>query len=198
MSIDQWSSVAANNASGVTGVNWAEGQAPSSVNDSARQMMADVAAWYAAADPAGRIEQYGGTSAPSGWLQCDGTAYSRTTYARLFAAIATTWGAGDGSSTFNVPDYRRRVPVGSGGSGTATLANTVGSTGGEETHTLTQAELPASTATVPMNTLNLGTGGGSGVNFKVAGAGDVTGPLGSGTPFNQMQPSAVCMYIIRY
>lgn len=119
MSIDQWSSVAANNASGVTGVNWAEGQAPSTVNDSARALMADVATWYAAVDPAGRIEQYGGASAPTGWLECDGSAVNRTTYARLFTAISTTWGVGDGSTTFNVPDFRGRVLV---GKGTGTLA----------------------------------------------------------------------------
>jgi microcystin-dependent protein len=54
----------------------------------------------------GAIQDFAMNTAPLGWLVCDGTAYSRTTYAPLFAAIGTTWGAGDGSTTFNVPDFR--------------------------------------------------------------------------------------------
>lgn len=73
--------------------------------------------------PAGVIMQYGGSSAPTGWLLCDGTAYSRTTYAALFAIVSTTFGTGDGSTTFNVPDFCSRVPV---GVGTGTLAESVG------------------------------------------------------------------------
>jgi microcystin-dependent protein len=58
--------------------------------------------------PAGAIQDFGMPTAPTGWLACDGQAVSRTTYADLFAAISTTWGAGDGSTTFNVPDLRDR------------------------------------------------------------------------------------------
>lgn len=125
MTIDQWSTTPGNNASGVTGVNWSEGQAPSTVNDSARQVMADVADWYAKVDPAGRVEQYAGSAAPSGWLECDGSAVSRATYARLFMAISTTWGTGDGSTTFNLPDFRGRVAVGKG-TGTASASGVNG------------------------------------------------------------------------
>jgi microcystin-dependent protein len=56
----------------------------------------------------GMIADHGGPTAPTGWLACDGQGVSRTTYADLFAAIGTTWGAGDGSTTFNVPDLRDR------------------------------------------------------------------------------------------
>lgn len=56
--------------------------------------------------PAGLISPMGMSSAPAGWLLCNGSAVSRTTYATLFAAIGTTWGTGDGSSTFNIPDLR--------------------------------------------------------------------------------------------
>lgn len=56
--------------------------------------------------PAGAISAFGMSSPPSGWIVCNGGAISRTTYSALFAAIGTTWGAGDGSSTFNVPDLR--------------------------------------------------------------------------------------------
>jgi microcystin-dependent protein len=91
--------------------------------------------------PAGIMFPYGGASAPSGWLLCDGSAVSRATYSDLFTAISTTFGVGDGTTTFNLPDTARKVLVGAGGTGTATLANTVGATGGAETHTLTTAEL---------------------------------------------------------
>jgi microcystin-dependent protein len=60
--------------------------------------------------PTGVILPYGGTSAPTGWLACDGTAISRTTYASLFASIGTSFGVGDGSTTFNLPDLRGRFP----------------------------------------------------------------------------------------
>ena len=62
----------------------------------------------------GEIKMYGGASAPAGWLLCDGSAVSRTTYASLFAVLGTSYGAGDGSTTFNLPDGRGRVPVGAG------------------------------------------------------------------------------------
>ena len=64
--------------------------------------------------PAGVIEMYGGSSAPSGWLMCDGLPHSRTTYASLFAAIGIAFGGGDGSTTFNVPDFQGRSPKGEG------------------------------------------------------------------------------------
>lgn len=92
--------------------------------------------------PAGTLLDFAGTAAPTGYLLCDGSAISRTTYADLFAAVGTTWGAGDGQTTFNVPDIRRRVTVGSGGTGTTALPNTVGATGGAETHTLSSTEMP--------------------------------------------------------
>lgn len=62
--------------------------------------------------PAGAIIPFGGSSAPSGWLLCAGQAVSRTTYANLYSIIGTTYGAGDGSTTFNLPDLRGRVAAG--------------------------------------------------------------------------------------
>lgn len=64
--------------------------------------------------PTGTILDYAGSSAPSGYLMCDGSAVSRTTYAALFGVIGTTYGAGDGSTTFNLPDCRGRVKVAKG------------------------------------------------------------------------------------
>lgn len=64
--------------------------------------------------PVGSVTMYAGSSVPDGWLLCDGQAVSRTTYAALFTAISTTWGIGNGSTTFNVPDMREAAPVGAG------------------------------------------------------------------------------------
>lgn len=73
--------------------------------------------------PIGVVLPYAGSSAPTGFVLCDGTAYSRTvTYDALYAIIGTTFGTGDGSTTFNVPDMRSRVPVGAGAAPTATFS----------------------------------------------------------------------------
>lgn len=64
--------------------------------------------------PTGSMLEYGGSSAPSGWLLADGSAVSRSTFSNLFAIISTVYGAGDGSTTFNVPDTRSRIGVGKG------------------------------------------------------------------------------------
>lgn len=80
--------------------------------------------------PVGAITAYGGTVAPDDWLVCNGAAVSRTTYPDLFAAIGTAFGAGDGSTTFNLPDMRDRFPVGSGGS------YTLGTAGGSKDATV--------------------------------------------------------------
>jgi microcystin-dependent protein len=70
----------------------------------------------------GSIVAYAGSSVPTGYLSCDGSAVSRSTYADLYSAIGTTWGAGDGSSTFNVPDLRAMFLRGTGTHGTANMA----------------------------------------------------------------------------
>lgn len=67
------------------------------------------------AEPPGVMKQFAGATAPSGWLLCNGSAVSRTTYAALFAAIGTAFGTGDGVTTFNVPNTQNRVLVGAGG-----------------------------------------------------------------------------------
>lgn len=98
------------------------------------------------ATPPGMVQAYAGSSAPTGWLLCAGSAVSRTTYAALFAVIGTTYGAGDGSTTFNLPDLRGRVPVGvDGGAGRVTSNNALGQSSGEQSHTLSAAEMPAHT-----------------------------------------------------
>lgn len=94
-----------------------------------------------ALNPTGVILMYAANTAiPTGWLLCNGQEVSRIAYATLFAKIGTTFGVGDGTNTFNVPNLRGRVPVGMDGS---YEFNTMGATGGEKTHTLTAAEMPA-------------------------------------------------------
>jgi hypothetical protein len=78
---------------------------------------------------AGVIQMFAGSTPPAGWLLCDGSAVSRTEYATLYAAIGDTWGAGDGSTTFNLPDLRGRAPIGAG-TGSGLTARTLGGTVG--------------------------------------------------------------------
>lgn len=78
--------------------------------------------------PIGAVICYAGSSALDGFLECDGRAVSRTTWASLFAKIGTTYGAGDGSTTFNLPDYSNRVPIG------VSSSIDLGAKGGASTH----------------------------------------------------------------
>lgn len=80
--------------------------------------------------PVGTYIQFAGASAPTGYLACNGAAVSRSTYAALFGVIATTYGVGDGSTTFNLPDARGLVMVGAGAHGTMTRANGAAYNGG--------------------------------------------------------------------
>ena len=87
--------------------------------------------------PSGSLSTFAGATVPAGWLLADGSAVSRSTYSNLFAAIGTTWGAGDGSSTFNLPNFINKFLVGAGG------LYAVGTYGGEPTVTLGIGNLPA-------------------------------------------------------
>lgn len=148
--------------------------------------------------PAASVAWYAGSTVPTGWIECDGTAVSRTTYATLFAIIGTTYGTGDGSTTFNLPAQARKTLVGQGGSGTGTLANSVGSTGGAETVTLDTTQIPAHTHTQKFRT---GLGGvsssvGTTLEDSDGGAG-TTGSTGGGGSHNNIQPSLVLMMIMK-
>jgi len=163
-----------------------------------------------AAFAAGMLMPFAGTSAPTGWLLAHGQAVSRETYAGLFAAISTTYGNGDGSTTFNLPDLRGRTVAGKddmGGSSANRLTDqsgglngdTLGDTGGEETHTLSVSEIPAhnhstnggstSVNTSPYNRVGMGAGG------------ILTGPTiqntGGGGAHNNVQPTIILNYIIK-
>jgi microcystin-dependent protein len=94
--------------------------------------------------PPGLIEIFGGPTIPTGWLECNGSAVSRTTYAALFANIGTTWGSGDNITTFNLPDLRGRSPIGYCGSAVSGITSRPLGTHnfGEETHLLAVGEMP--------------------------------------------------------
>jgi microcystin-dependent protein len=104
----------------------------------------------AGAVPVGVVDAFAGATAPSGWLLCYGQAVSRTQYPVLFTTLSTTYGSGDGSTTFNIPDMRGRAVAGKddmGGTAASrltstvlTASNTLGATGGTQTHTLTAAQ----------------------------------------------------------
>jgi microcystin-dependent protein len=94
--------------------------------------------------PAGVMLDFGGASAPAGYLLCDGSVITRASQPALFVAIGTTWNTGGEAGTdFRLPNFQRRAAVGSGGAGTATLGNAVGNVGGSETVTLALSETPA-------------------------------------------------------
>lgn len=109
--------------------------------------------------PAGVTFDFAGTEAPYGYLMCFGQAISRAEYPALFLAIGTTYGVGDGSTTFNLPDCRGRVKAGKdnmGGSAAGQLTSagsgvdgtTLGFKGGAQTHTLSSSQLPSHSHTV--------------------------------------------------
>ncbi len=118
---------------------------PASVNDQLQKIREELdelhnsaaeveeAVQTSATIPTGTVLPYAGTDAPDEYLICDGAAVSRTTYADLFAVIGETYGAGDSSTTFNVPDLKGRAVFGKAASGTF---QTLGDTGGAETDTV--------------------------------------------------------------
>ena len=144
------------------------------------------------------------------WKTCNGQAISRTTYSPLYSIIGNTFGAGDGSTTFNLPDFRQRVPY-----GYQVTTNPMATTGGSATHTLSTAELPSHThdtsgitVSVPNNYFcNNVTGayssswkGGSGAVFNMGTSASIsgnTGSTGSGTAFSIMNPYLSVNFIIK-
>lgn len=157
--------------------------------------------------PIGIISPYGGASAPTNWLLCDGSAVNRTTYAKLFTAISTAYGTGDGSTTFNLPDLRGRTPIGVDGaanritsaSTNGANADTLGGVGGAETHTLTTAQLPVTSLGNILTRIT----DGAGANVAAAqsqtdsvGNEPHTISFGSGNAHSNTQPWQTVNYII--
>ena len=133
--------------------------------------------------PAGTLLDFAGPVAPSGYLLCDGSSYSTTTYSGLFNAISYTWG-GTGSS-FNVPDLRGRTTIGAG-SGTGLTLRALATYSGEETHVLVSGETPlvahSHGFSVPAQTgLTTSTGTSNTVSLNTAGGSTGSGSTGTGT-----------------
>ena len=143
------------------------------------------------------------TAEDQGWLECNGATVSRTVFANLFAVLGTTFGPGDGVNTFTLPDLRRRTIVGSGGTATAVLGNTVGSAGGAETHTLISDELPAHTHDVYTTHYEYQAAGASNgaavTNFYGYGVREDAIPSSGGADksHNNLQPSLVLRFLIK-
>jgi microcystin-dependent protein len=96
--------------------------------------------------PVGGLMPYAGATSPEGWLLCDGAVISRTTYANLFALIGATYGSGNGTTTFNVPDMRSRMPMGAG-VGAGLTSRALAATGGAESVVIASGNLPTHTHT---------------------------------------------------
>lgn len=170
--------------------------------------------------PTGTIFPYAGSTEPSGYLFCSGNAVSRSVYSELFAAIGTTYGTGDGTTTFNVPDLRGRVIAGrdnmsgvAAGRLTANVAGSVlGNTGGVQTHTMSIDEMPLHGHPTRVST---GSGAGSDISggmmldagadanyvaftgTPTSTAGQQVGGTGGGQSHNIIQPTIVLNYIIK-
>lgn len=128
--------------------------------------------------PVGSTVQYAGSTPPSKWLLCYGQQISRSTYSDLFTMIGTAFGAGNGTTTFNLPDCRGRSIAGKddmGGSNAARLssitATVLGAVGGEEDHTLTAAECPTLTGTTSTDGAHTHTLGGATNLFRFTSSG---------------------------
>ena len=174
--------------------------------------------------PTGAVVPFGGSSAPTGFLLCSGQAVSRSTYSALFGVISTTYGAGDESSTFNLPDLRGRVVAGQddmGGSSADRLTgltggvdgDTLAATGGAETHVLTTAQLATHThgATKFYNSdpgltntrFSLVTeqtdreDSFPGYQTTTGDTNNIISTTGSGSAHNNVQPTIILNYIIK-
>lgn len=178
------------------------------------------AIFSAGSQPTGSIVAFAAASAPTGWLLCDGTAVSRATYADLFGVLGTTYGAGNGTTTFNLPDGRGRTLIGSGtGDAADATAHALGSKSGTETHTLTTPQLAAHSHGITdaghVHSPNVGTAfltisgtgsldsaAGSTVSESSAQTGNATTGItvnnaGGGGAHPNMQPSLAVNWIIK-
>jgi microcystin-dependent protein len=163
--------------------------------------------------PVGVLVPFAGSTSPAGWELCYGQAISRTTYAGLFTTIGTTYGSGDGSTTFNVPDLRGRVSAGKddmGGTAASrltstvlTASNTLGATGGTQTHTLTSAQsgVPAHSHSIQVANVHTftgiigSTGHGGTVTYNATTENNTAANASSAHPITQ--PTIILNYIIK-
>jgi len=156
----------------------------------------------AARVPAGVTSQYAGTTAPAGYLLCNGQLVSRTTYAALFAVTGTLYGVGDGSTTFAVPNLKGRIPVGLDAA--QTEFDVLGETGGSKTHTLSVAEMPQHVHTIRSQSASYNASDFADRGYQRSYADNYTlldsnnmGATGGSGAHNNLQPYLAINYIIK-
>lgn len=147
--------------------------------------------------PCGVVQAFAGSTTPQGWLLCDGSAVSRTDYADLYAVIGTTYGNGDGSTTFNLPNLVDKFVEGSSTSGTVKSAGLPNITGaGWNVGGATQSDWSGAFKSGGLSTFGTQTGtafGGGALNFNASWSNAIYGNS------TTVQPPAVTMrYIIKY
>jgi microcystin-dependent protein len=164
--------------------------------------------------PIGGLMQYAASTDPvdndgvTRWLICDGRAINRGTYGTLFGRVGTTYGSGDGSTTFNIPDLRGRVPVGADSGGAHLPVNhpALGASGGEENHTLSTTEMPSHSHTltgshyvtnIAAQTYVVSTGSGNSLFYGATYSTGPTDNAGGGGAHNNLQPYLAVNHIIR-
>lgn len=177
-----------------------------------QQMKTNADAIAAAASVfTGCVLPFAGTAAPAGFLLCYGQQVSRATYAALYAVTGDTYGAGDGVTTFNLPDLRGRVVAGQddmGGVSADRLTNqsggvngdTLGAAGGLETHTLLVAEMPSHTHSLWQDNNGQVGANTTGVISPTDLGGSVQrdpGNTGGGGAHNNVQPTFILNYVIK-
>lgn len=150
--------------------------------------------------PVGAIIPFGSDTIPENWLLCNGQAVSRTDYQQLFNTIGTTFGQGDGFTTFNLPNLQGKVVVGKNDNDTD--FDTLGETGGEKKHTLTIAEMPNHNHNMPIDSFvntdsQQNTIKGGHVANSAQGTNYLTRSAGGGQAHNILQPYQVQNYIIK-
>lgn len=152
--------------------------------------------------PSGVLMPFAGASAPGGWLMCDGSAVSRATYSALYAVIGTVYGVGDGTTTFNVPDLRGRMPLGKDNMGGAsanrvvnTAADNLGQGSGAELHILTEAEMPVHNHGLKAASNTSGPENGAWAGNSASS--NTLANQGSGSAHNNMPPYLTLNYLIK-
>ncbi|WP_165792335.1 phage tail protein [Thalassospira lohafexi] len=150
--------------------------------------------------PVATVLSFAGSSAPDGFMLCDGAELLASEYADLFATIGTTYGAGQAPGSFKLPDMRGRTPIGAG-QGDGLTDRVIGVADGEETHQLTVDEMPEHDHAYDIR--NMATGIGSS-GYEVHPKPANTEPdsaqsrmTGGDQPHNNMQPFLVVNYIIK-